>query len=225
MAARPPTPCSAERSVALREQQVARNSELVRIAVVTVTQPDLARLIEQRPEIQKAQADVQAADAAVRLTQAARGLQVALDGAATQTFAPNVQTAYSIGASVSFPLSDAGRAAAEVAQATASLQAARARLEAARLTALQGGVSALLNLNSAAGRIQSARASLALAEESLRLAQGRYAAGVVAIFAVTDAQTTVLEAEVALAGAEFDQVAGVLQLRHALGRSVVDGTI
>jgi outer membrane protein TolC len=48
---------------------------------------------------------------------------------------------------------------------------------------------------------------------------------VAAIFEVTDAQTALLQAEVALASAEFDQLAGVLQLRRALGRSVVDGAI
>jgi outer membrane protein TolC len=59
----------------------------------------------------------------------------------------------------------------------------------------------------------------------LRLARARYAVGAAPIFEVTDAQTTLQQAEVALANAIFDQLAGSLQLRRALGRSVVDGAI
>jgi outer membrane protein TolC len=209
----------AERTVALQQQQVARNRELVRMAQgqvdagvkarsdlvsaqaglaaaesdliaalngvdlakaslnvavgqdptaavaaapapetprVTVTQTDLARLTAQRPELRRAQADVDAADAAVRLAQAGGGLQVALSGAATQAFAPSAKTSYSIVTGVSFPLSDAGRTAAGVAQAAANLQAAQARLDSARLTALQDGVSALLTVSSAAGAVSGA---------------------------------------------------------------------
>jgi len=192
---------------------------------VTVAYADLSRLVEQRPELRKALSDAEGAEAAVRLAQAGGGLKVTLDGAATQVLSPTAQTTYSTGIGMSFPISDAGRASAAVAQATANLQAARARIESVRLTTVQDGVGALLNLSSAAARIESARAGLAFAEESLRLARARYAAGAAPIFEVTDAQTTLLQAEVALANAIFDQLVGSLQLRRALGRSVVDGAI
>lgn len=195
------------------------------VPTVTVTQADLSRLVEQRSELRKALADVEAADAAIRLAQASGGLKVALEGAATQALSPSTYTAYSIGASVSLPVSDAGRTSAAVAQATANLLAARARVESARLSALQDGIVALLNLSSAQARVESARAALAFAEESLRLARGRYAAGAAPIFEVTETQTTMVQAEVALASAEFDRLAAVLQLRRALGRSVVDGAV
>jgi outer membrane protein TolC len=192
---------------------------------VTVSQTDLARLIEQRPELLKAAADVDAAEAAVRTAQAAGGLQVTLDGSAGQSFTPTSQTTYSIGANVSFPISDAGRNAASVAQAAANLQAVRARGDSARLAATQDAVNALLTVGSARARLASAQAGVVLAAESLRLAQGRYAAGAGPIFEVTDAQTTLLQAEVTLANARFDQLAGILQLRWALGRSIVDGAL
>ncbi|MDQ7841480.1 MAG: TolC family protein [bacterium] len=192
---------------------------------VTVTYADLSRLAEERPELRKARSDAEGAEAAVRLAQAGGGLKVTLDGTATQVLSPTAQTTYSTGVGMSFPISDAGRASAAVAQATANLQAARARIDSVRLTTVQDGVGALLNLSSAAARVESARAGLAFAEESLRLARARYAAGAAPIFEVTDAQTTLLAAEVALANAIFDQLAGSLQLRRALGRSVVDGAI
>jgi len=42
---------------------------------------------------------------------------------------------------------------------------------------------------------------------------------------VTTAQTTLLQAQVNLAAAESDQLAGAINLRYALGRSVVDGAL
>lgn len=278
----------AERGVALQQQQVARNQELVRIAQgqfdagvvprsdvvraqaglaaaqsdliaaesavvqskaslgvaigvgpmaqitvapptevpqATVLQTDLARLIEQRAEVRKALSDAEAAEAAVRVARASGGLKVALESTVAQAFAPAGNTTYSIGASVSFPISDAGRASASLEQATANLLAARARIESVRLTTLQDAVTALLGLSVAQARLDSARASLAFAEESVRLARGRYGAGVAPIFEVIDAQTALVAAEVVLSGVEFDRLAAALQLRRALGRSVADGEI
>jgi outer membrane protein TolC len=42
---------------------------------------------------------------------------------------------------------------------------------------------------------------------------------------VIDAQTALVLAEVTLARAEYDEVAGIISLRYALGRSVVDGAL
>jgi len=193
--------------------------------LVTVAQAGLARLVEQRPEIRKALADIEAAEAAVALAQAGGGLRVTLDGRVTQNFAPGTNGTYSLGTTFSLPVSDAGRVAASVAAATANLAAAQARIESTRLTVQQQGVSALLAILSARARIVSARAGLAFAQESLRLAAGRYAAGAGTLIEVTDAQTALVQAEVTLASAEFDELAGVISLRYALGRSVVDGAI
>jgi outer membrane protein TolC len=192
---------------------------------VTVAQADVARLAEQRPEIRKAQATIDAATAAVSIAQAGGGLQVALSGTVGQAFSPYGQTTYSIGGTVSFPLADGGRASAEVAQAQANLAAARASLESSRLAVRKQAVTALFNITTARARITSAKASLAYAQESLRLAQGRYAAGVGRLLEVIDAQTTLVRAQVALDSAQFDELEGVIALRYALGRSVVDGAI
>jgi outer membrane protein TolC len=192
---------------------------------VTVTQADLVRLIEERPEVRKALADVDAAAAAVSVAQAGGGLQVALTGAVTQGLTPAGQTIYSVGTTVGFPLADGGRNAAQVAQAQANLVAARTRVEGARLTAQQQAVNALSGIASARARIASAQAGLAFAQESLRLSQGRYSAGAGTILEVIDAQTALVQAQVALDNAQFDELAGVISLRYALGRSVVDGSL
>ncbi|MDR7418849.1 MAG: TolC family protein [Armatimonadota bacterium] len=192
---------------------------------VTIAATELANLVEQRPEIRRALAQIEAAEAAVLLAQAGGGLRVTLDGRATQSFNPNAQTTYSVSSGVSFPLSDAGRTQAAVAQAAANLAAARANIETTRLSAQQQATSALLGIVSARARIESARAQLAFAQESLRLAQGRYAAGAGPFLEVIDAQTALVLAEVTLATAEYDELAAAISLRYALGRSVVDGAI
>jgi outer membrane protein len=192
---------------------------------LTITAAALAELVEQRPDVRRAMADVEAAETALALAQAGNGLRVSLSGTVSQGITPNANTTYSLGGAVTLPLADAGRVQAQVAAATASLAAARTRVEAARLNAQQQAVSALLAILDARARVVSARAGLAFAQESLRLAQGRYGAGAGPILEVVDAQTALVLAEVTLARAEFDEVAGVVSLRYALGRSVVDGAI
>jgi outer membrane protein TolC len=63
------------------------------------------------------------------------------------------------------------------------------------------------------------------AQEWLRLAHGRYQAGLASIVELTDAQTVLVQADVALQRAEYDELAAAIALRHAVGRSVVTGAI
>jgi len=195
------------------------------VPALTLTLASLVTFVDERPEVRKAMADILAATAALQLAQAGGGLRLTLNGAVTRAQAPTEQTTYSVGATASIPISDAGRTDASVAQASANLEAVKARIETARLTAQQQSVQAFFNVQNARARIVSTRAALEFALESLRLAQGRYAAGAGTLIEVTTAQTTLLQAQVNLAAAESDQLAGVINLRYALGRSVVDGAL
>jgi outer membrane protein len=192
---------------------------------LTLAQAALPTLADERPEVRRAMAELEAAEAGLALAQASGGWRVTLDARAAQNLTPSTSTTWSVSGAVSVPLADAGRTAAAVAEAQATLAAARARIETARLAAQQQSLQAYLNLLSARARIESARAGLLFAQESLRLAQGRYAAGAGTLLEVTDAQTALVTAEQALANAEFDELAAALSLRHALGRSVVSGAI
>lgn len=195
------------------------------VPALTLTLASLVTFVDERPEVRKAMADILAAAAALQLAQAGGGLRLTLNGAVTRAQAPTEQTTYSVGATASIPVSDAGRTDASVAQASANLEAVKARIETARLNAQQQSVQAFFNVQNARARIVSTRAALEFALESLRLAQGRYAAGAGTLIEVTTAQTTLLQAQVNLAAAESDQLAGVINLRYALGRSVVDGAL
>jgi len=192
---------------------------------LTVAAANLASLVQDRPEVRRAQADVAAAEAALAIAQGSNSLRVTLDGRASQGFAPTAQTTYSLGGTLSLPVSDAGRQQASVAEATANLAAAKARIDASRLAATQQAVTAYISILDARARTASARVGLTFAQESLRLAQGRFQAGAGPLLEVIDAQTALIQAEVTLARAEFDEVAGAVALRYALGRSVVTGSI
>ncbi|MBI3998558.1 MAG: TolC family protein [Armatimonadetes bacterium] len=193
---------------------------------LTLAAAALVGLVDERPEVKRVLAEIEAAEAALALAQAGGGIRVTLDGRASQSYNPTTQpNSWSISSTVSYPVSDAGRVAASVAEATANLAAAKARIETTRLSVQQQSLQAFLSILDGRARIESARAGLAFAQESLRLAQGRYAAGAGPFLEVIDAQTALVQAEVALARAEFDELAGALALRHALGRSVVDGAI
>jgi outer membrane protein TolC len=192
---------------------------------LTVSAADLVRLVDERPEVKRALAEIEAAEAALALAQAGNGVRILLTGSATQALAPGTTTSYAITSTVSLPVTDAGRGQAQVAEATANLAAARARIETTRLTVQQQAVNAFLAIQDARARIASARAQLAFAQESVRLAQGRFAAGAGPLIEVTDAQTALVLAEVTLARAEYDELAGIISLRYALGRSVVTGQI
>ncbi len=191
---------------------------------LTLAAAALPPLADERPEIRRAMAEIEAAEAGLAVAQASNGLRVTLDGRASQPIAGSGGTTWSITSTLSLPVSDAGRANAQVVEATANLEAARARIETTRLTMQQQSLQAFLNVLEARGRIESARAGLVFAQESFRLAQGRFAAGAGPFLEVIDAQTALVQAEVTLARAEFDELAAVLSLRHALGRSVIDGT-
>lgn len=192
---------------------------------LTLAAAALTPLADERPEVRRAMAEIEAAEAALEVAKAGWGVRVTLDGRATQTLTGSGGTTWSVTSTVSLPVSDAGRNTAQVIEATANLEAARARIETTRLTAQQQSLAAFLNVFDARARIESARAGLVFAQEAFRLAQGRFSAGAGPFLEVIDAQTALVQAEVTLARAEFDELAAVLALRHAVGRSVVDGAI
>ncbi|MGH2348459.1 MAG: TolC family protein [bacterium] len=192
---------------------------------LTLAAAALSALVDERPEVRRAMAEIEAAELGLAVAQVSNGLRVTLNGNASQGITGSSGTTWSITSTVGLPVSDAGRSTAQVTEATANLEAARARIETTRLSVQQQSLQALLSLLDARARLESARAGLAFAQESLRLAQGRYAAGAGAFLEVIDAQTALANAEQTLARAEYDEVAAVLTLRHSVGRSVVDGVI
>ncbi len=205
---------------------------------VSVAQPSAPQILpvsreqaiagaSDRPEVVRAQSDITAAQAALALAEVQVQPQLSVSTSASLDMLngpsnPNY-VVWAIGAAVTYKLIDGGEAQAAVAEARANLAAAQAReiqaLQSARVDAL----NAWLSLQDAQARVEAARASEAAATEALRAAEGRYQAGVGTILEVLTARTAFQSASLSRIQAEFDVQSAVLQLRYAIGRSVVGG--
>jgi len=196
--------------------------------ILSVSREQAIAGASDRPEVVRAHADVGASRAALALAEVQAQPLLSISTSASLDTLNTAGTAnyvvWTIGAAVTYKLSDGGALQAAVAEARANLAAAQARetqaLQSARLDAL----NAWLSLQAARARVEAARASEAAATEALRAAQGRYQAGVATILEVLTARTALQSASLSRVQAEFDVQTAVLQLRHAVGQPVVGGS-
>lgn len=178
----------------------------------------------QRPEVQRSDADVRSAEAAVRLARIRAGLQVAVNANGSVQVTPDPgQAGWSVSATVSHPLFDGGRSKAAVEEATANLGAAAARREATLLQIRTQAYQAAVGVTSASARVEATRVSAEAAAEALRVTEGRYQAGVGTLLEVLDAQSAASQARVAAVQAVYDLHLAVVSLQHAVGRALVAG--
>lgn len=189
---------------------------------VDVPEDELVRQALRRPEVRRAEADLQAAEAALVVAMLQGGLSVTLDGRYVLVGTGVTPSgSWSVGASVSVPLLDGGQRQARVEAARANLEVARANLEQARLEARRDALQARLAVLAAAAREQAARRAAEAAQEALRVAQGRYQAGVGSILEVATAQTQYASAQEALLQAQAARWTSVAALRRSVGLPVM----
>jgi len=123
----------------------------------------------------------------------------------------------SIGASVFWPVLDAGRYAARTREAEARAEQAAAAYERAAQTAWREVADALGNTRSAAQAEADVAARLQAARETLRITRLRYDAGYAAYLEVLDAQRTLNAAELASIRHRQARLAYSVDLMKALG--------
>lgn len=194
-------------------------------AVVTVSAAEASNeAVRQRPEVQRAEADVRSAEAALRLARIRAGLQIGLNANGSVQVTPDPgQAGWSVSATVSHPLFDAGRSRAAVGEASANLEAAGARREATLLQVRTQAYQAAVGITSASARAEATRVSAEASAEALRVTEGRYRAGVGTLLEVLDAQGAAAQARVAAVQALYDLHLAVVNLQHAVGRALVAG--
>ena len=186
----------------------------------------MTEAIKNRPELLKAEADIQAAQARVRTEEAnylptlsAQGSYNWANGSTTIGTLPfNVQDSWNAGITLSVPLFEGWLTQGKVSEARANLRALEAQGRTFRR-------SVLIELNQADADIESATARIAVMEsllkkagESLELAQGRYAAGVGTYIEITDAQVASVNAETDHVQALYDYQLAAARLFKAMGR-------
>jgi outer membrane protein TolC len=163
----------------------------------------VAEAIAARSERRAVEARVEGLLASGAAALAARRPQVGLL-AAVEPARPNARfvprsddwrTSWDLGATVTWPLWDGGRALAEWAAASAQADAARERLrEFDELVALEVR-EILLAVSAAQAALEASGQAVAAAAEARRVVDERFAAGVATSSDVLDAQVALLEAE------------------------------
>lgn len=199
-------------------QKVA--GELVEKSFNTVSQEESIRLaMQHRPELARARLNGQSAREGVR---GARGeFLPRLEafggfGVSSRNLAGG-SSDYTVGASATFNIFDAGRksrlaqaqAAEDMAAANQEHLASQIRFEVVR--AYQQYVSARERLKVASRVVEQAR-------EALRIVQDRYQSGLTTITEVLRAETTFVRARITLLSARYDHYAGYAGLLHSTGR-------
>lgn len=180
-------------------------------------------LLERRPDLKRAAADVLAANERVGVARADLLPKFYLSGLLARaeednggvSFGPGLL--YSIGPSVSLPLFNAGRLRAQVEVADARLDQALAQYEQTLLQAMQDVETALVNLDRERRRAADIAAAVDAASLTRTLARTRYARGLADYFAVIDAQRALQSSEDALAVSRTACVQHLVALYKALG--------
>jgi outer membrane protein TolC len=187
------------------------------------TLPDLKTFIGQalprHPEVQRAEADVDAAKARVRIAESQRKPTVVLNSAAgVQDYSlPPTSDTYLFSLTARIPFRDGGQSRAEIAEAKAALASAQATL-----TQIQRGVESKIAqawhlAQSAQEQIKAAQEAMPPALESLRLAEEQYRLGLRSLLDVNDAQVQLRTAQTNLAQAVFNYRVAEAQLQQAAG--------
>ncbi len=118
---------------------------------------------------------------------------------------------------------DFGQVSGQVAEAAGQLMLAEEELYATRQSVSQDVASARLNLIAAKAALSMSQAEVASAQENLDVATGRYEAGVGIFLQVTDAQASLLKAQVDETTAQYGLSTAIAQLEYAVGAPLVKG--
>jgi outer membrane protein TolC len=179
----------------------------------------LARAYESRADFLAAKDRLAAAEATRRAAGAALLPTLHFDadyGTIGQTTS-DAHPTYTVGATISVPLFEAGHAQARRAQSDALLQRRRAELEDVRGQIDIEVRTSLLDVQAAAQQLDAAQTTVTLAGQELEQARDRFAAGVASNIEVTQAQETVASASETYLSALYAHNFAKASLARAVG--------
>ncbi len=182
-----------------------------------------SKLVEQRPDVSAAEANMHAASAQVGVAIAARlpNLVLSANGGSSgynfaQSFAPGTGF-YTLAASATAPIFDGFTLYNKQKAAEAALGQAEAQYRAVVITAFQNVADALRALQSDARAVKAARRAEDTAKASLDIVEKQLNAGQVNQLAVLNAQQTYLTAAVIRVQTEANRLSDTAALFMALG--------
>jgi outer membrane protein len=193
--------------------------------------PNLEKAQEEtltnRPEMLKAEADIEAAKYRVQAetsnylpTVSANGAYNWQTGTAEMgpSFQGALQNSWNAGVILTVPIFQGGLTRGRVSEARANLLAAEVQRDATRQSILLEVNQSYADMESAKVRIDVMESSLQKARENLEIAQGRYEAGFGPYLEVTDAQLSAVNAETDHIQAKYDYYLAIARLLKAMGR-------
>jgi NodT family efflux transporter outer membrane factor (OMF) lipoprotein len=181
------------------------------------------KLVDQRPDVRAAEANMHAASAQVGVAIAARlpNLVISANGGSTaynfaQAFAPGTGF-YTVAAGITAPIFDGFTLYNKQKAAEAALEQAEAQYRSTVITAFQNVADALRALQADARAIKAAVHAEEAAKASLDIVQQQLSAGQVNQLAVLNAQQTYLTAAVVRVQTEANRLSDTAALFMALG--------
>ena len=182
--------------------------------------------LRNRPEMLKAEADIEAAKYRVQAEASNYYPTVSANGAynwSTGTaemgpFKGDLLNSWNAGVMLTVPLFQGGLTRGKVSEARANMLAMEAQRDAIRQSILLEVNQSYADMESAKIRIEVMESSLQKARENLEIAQGRYEAGFGPYIEVTDAQLSAVNAETDYIQAKYDFYLAEARLLKAMGR-------
>ena len=198
-----------------------RQADNIPLPVIPLGVPSV--LLQRRPDIAAAERRIAAANASIGVARAAQYPAVTLSGligyqsSDSNHFISAPNAFWAIGPSLTGPLFDAGRRAAEVERTRAVLDEQSARYRSIVLGAFQQVEDNLALLNHYADATVSERAAVDAAQRTLDFASLRYREGAVNYLEVVIAQTALLQTQQTSLSLDTAQQRASVQLIRALG--------
>ena len=213
---------TASPEAALRQKLPQAPADAAQRAMISVASVPAA-VLAQRPDVYSAERDVAAASADVGAAEADRYPRLMLSGAVGTLNFSNAAgsidlNTWSIGPiTLSVPLTDGGRRAANVEAAKARYDEAAALYRAKTRQAVREVEDALLSLASTESRKADARDASTGYATSFEATQARYRVGSASLPELEDARRTALAAQTALHQLELERTTAWISLYRALG--------
>ena len=205
-------------------QEVAEHFDLAELQLpldLPVSLP--GKLIEQRPDVRAALANMHSASALIGVAVAARLPQITLTGSlgnsantAANLFTPGTNF-WTIAGGLTAPIFDAGTLLHKERAARAAFDQAAAQYQSTVLTAFQNVADSLRALQADANALSAAVGSEQAAARSLAITRRQLELGQVAYLALLNAETTYEQARLALVQAEANRLSDTAALFQALG--------
>jgi multidrug efflux system outer membrane protein len=180
-------------------------------------------LLERRPDIQQAEQQLVAANAQIGVAKAAYFPQITLTGsggvesAALSALFSGTNIIWSAALSAAQPLYAGGRLRSQVELAEARHQEALLTYQRAIQYAFREVSDALVGYQKARELRAQEELLVSSARDARRLADVRYEGGATSYLEVLDADSRLFVAELALAQAQFGELAGLIEIYRALG--------